>query len=161
MVVRERKAARVLLLDRSDRLLLFRGFDPAEPERTWWVAPGGGLDPGEDPRQAALRELREETGLTEAEVELGPVVAENLAVFSFDGRHYEQQQWFYLARTVRDRTHLDSSGCEPGERDQLTEARWWSVAELRGTTEQLYPQGLADLVAGLLKDGPPVLPVRL
>ena len=35
-----------------------------------WQWPQGGIDPGETPREAAWRELKEETGLTENEVEL-------------------------------------------------------------------------------------------
>ncbi|MBC7679310.1 MAG: NUDIX domain-containing protein, partial [Pseudorhodobacter sp.] len=59
-----RTAARVLLLDGRDRVLLFRGGDPHLPERgTWWFTPGGGLDPGEQTVDGAVRELFEETGL--------------------------------------------------------------------------------------------------
>ena len=29
----------------------------------WWMPPGGHIDPDEDPVQAVLREVREETGL--------------------------------------------------------------------------------------------------
>ncbi|GAB2740236.1 NUDIX hydrolase [Kitasatospora kifunensis] len=157
--VRRRVAARVLLLDAADRLLLFRGFDPAEPARTWWFTPGGGLEPGEDSRAAAHRELAEETALTG--IELGPVVAVDLALFSYDGERYEQHQTFHLARIRQTGPELDSSGSTSEERAQLREARWWTLAELRRTTEQVYPVRLAELLELLLEQGPPVHPVRL
>ena len=49
-----RQAARVVLLDDRDRVLLFRGFDPADPDRgSWWFTPGGGINPGESLEAAA------------------------------------------------------------------------------------------------------------
>src|SRR5699024_5779123 len=76
-----RRAARVLLLDDRDRLLLVRGHDVDDPGRTWWFTLGGGIDPGESAREAAVREVQEETGLRIAEGDLtGPVLTRS-AIF--------------------------------------------------------------------------------
>ncbi|MER8103618.1 NUDIX domain-containing protein [Kitasatospora sp. NPDC094016] len=156
MTAQRRRAARILLLDGQDRILLFLGSDPATPGEAWWFTPGGGLEPGEDVREAAARELVEETGLRGAD--LGPLVAYGTVSFSFQGRRYEQDQWFHLARTTD--TGLDHSGMGE-EHAQLLAARWWTVEELRGTAETVYPVGLADFLERLLAEGPPVAPVRL
>ncbi|MFJ9776641.1 NUDIX hydrolase [Kitasatospora sp. NPDC101157] len=157
MTAQRRRAARILLLDGLDRILLFLGADPAVPDETWWFTPGGGLEPGEDVREAAERELAEETGLRD--VDLGPLVAYGTVSFSFRGKRYEQEQWFHLARTTE--TGLDHSRMGEDEHAQLLAARWWTVEELRGTAETVYPAGLADFLGRLLAEGPPVDPVRL
>jgi 8-oxo-dGTP pyrophosphatase MutT (NUDIX family) len=53
-----RRAARVIMLDDNDRVLLAR-FEYGG--KHWWTAPGGGLDDGETHEQAARREVAEET----------------------------------------------------------------------------------------------------
>jgi len=65
----QRVAAYNLCMDESFRLLLCRLSDITE-RPGWWTLPGGGIDFGEDPEAGALRELREETGLTGRIVEL-------------------------------------------------------------------------------------------
>ena len=75
-----------------------------------WQMPQGGIDEGEDPRAAALRELEEEIGTARAEI-----VAESRGWFRYDlpqalagklwrGRWKGQRQkWFLMRFTGRDR----------------------------------------------------------
>ncbi len=142
----DRVAARVLLLDAQERVLLFRGLDPREPERgTWWLTPGGGLDPGETSAQGAARELAEETGLRVAPESLGEPVHERVAEFVFDGQAYRQREQFFV---VRVEAHaVDTAGFTALEVLAMPEHRWWTPDELRATDAVVYPEGLAGLLA--------------
>jgi hypothetical protein len=55
-----RASVRVMVLDGRGRLLLLNTRDPARPWFEWWELPGGGIEQGETPHDAALRELYEE-----------------------------------------------------------------------------------------------------
>jgi 8-oxo-dGTP pyrophosphatase MutT (NUDIX family) len=144
-----RCAARVLLVDAVGRLLLFRGSDPARPERgRWWFTPGGGLDPGETYAEGAVRELAEETGLRLTVTDVGQPVHADLIEFSFDGVWYRQEQQFFLVRVVAH--EVDTAGFSELERGSVDGHRWWSADELRGTGERCYPLGLAEVLARAL-----------
>ncbi|TVL94560.1 NUDIX hydrolase [Streptomyces sp. SAJ15] len=152
-----RRVARVVLLDRQDRILLLHGFEPDDPSSTWWFTPGGGLEGDESREQAARRELAEETGITE--VELGPVLWRRVCSFPFDGRRWDQDEWYYLGRT--ERTATETGGHTDLERRSVTGLRWWTYEELAATRETVYPTRLAGLLRTLLDEGPPASPVIL
>lgn len=63
----ERSAVRLVVLDADDCVLLFHTRDPTDPELgTWWELPGGGIELGETYVDAAIRGLREATGIARA-----------------------------------------------------------------------------------------------
>nr|WP_247601908.1 NUDIX domain-containing protein [Cellulomonas denverensis] len=145
-----RTAARVLLLDEADRVLLVRGHDVDQPERSWWFTVGGGLEPQESPRDGAIREVREETGLTlDPSALVGPVLTRS-AIFDFVAHRCRQDEEFFLARIPGDSV-LASDGWTALEASVLDEMRWWDLDELAGVRIEVFPEGLPDLVRPLLR----------
>jgi putative (di)nucleoside polyphosphate hydrolase len=60
----------VMLINPESLVWIGRRADKPNDEGSgqWWQMPQGGIDKGEDPAKAALRELYEETSVTSAEV---------------------------------------------------------------------------------------------
>ncbi len=139
----EREGARVLLLDDFGRLLVIKGHDPHEPTRSWWFTPGGGLDPGEEPRAAAARELLEETGHHLEPHALEGPVWERTAVFDFMSRPYIQHETFFVAR-LDSCTVLNSSALTESEEETIDEVTWLTHSELAVAAIEVFPARLRE-----------------
>ena len=149
--LRFRRAARVILLDDADRVLLLRGHDLDQPERSWWFTVGGGIDAGEDARTAAVREVREEAGLVLDPADLvGPVLTRS-AIFDFYAEHCRQDEVLYVARVPAAAfAAVDRAGWTDLELDVIDELRWWSLDDLDLVDLEVFPDRLVELVRGLL-----------
>lgn len=145
----ERQGARVLLLDERDRLLMARGHDADRPERSWWFTVGGGIDDGETPREAAARELFEETGIRLEPSDLVGPVLQRAAVFDFWAMPVRQDEVFFLAR-VGDVPALVVDGWTDVERDFMDELRWWDLDALEAQELEMFPARLVEVVRGLV-----------
>lgn len=141
--VRTRRAVRVIVVASNDRVLLFEDSDPGVPGVTWWVTPGGGMDPGETERQAAVREVAEETGYRLTEDELVGPLASRCVVHGYSDQVLTQQESFYLARVTM--FELDISAHTEEEQITLQGHRWWSREDIAGQSESIWPAQLLQL----------------
>ncbi|XUU60128.1 RNA pyrophosphohydrolase [Erythrobacter sp. HA6-11] len=104
-----RPCAGFMLVNSERRVFVGQRID--SKDNGAWQMPQGGIDPGEDHEQAALRELHEETGITASYVSVitrmrQPVrydLPDELMGKLWGGRYRGQEQFWFLGRfTGRD-----------------------------------------------------------
>jgi len=145
-----REAVRAVVLDRQNRVLLFKAFPDDARSRYFWITPGGGVASGESATVALQRELAEECGLLAAEI--GPLlwVRDHVFPMPHSGQPMRQRECFYLVRV--EQHEVDVSGWDDFERIFMGEDRWWTISEVQASNDEFAPHRLghflADLVAG-------------
>ncbi|WP_329012197.1 MULTISPECIES: bifunctional GNAT family N-acetyltransferase/NUDIX hydrolase [unclassified Streptomyces] len=136
-----RRAARTAVVAPDGAVFLFRQENVETGPH--WALPGGGIEPGESPREGAVRELAEETGWTD--LEPGPLLCTWEHDFTRAGVPVRQHEHVYVARGPRREPTapaLTTHGAEG-----ILDWRWWTPAELAGTAEPVWPPGLGRLLA--------------
>lgn len=141
---RSRRGVRLVVTDGTSVLLL-ADSDPGIPGSRWYVTPGGGIDEGESPADAALRELAEETGLRIAASELVGPVMERTAVHGYSDQILSQHELFYVVRHAV--FEPDPSGYTEAEKITLTGHVWLPLDAVATSDVPVWPAELAEVVA--------------
>lgn len=107
----------------------------AEGRGTWWQMPQGGIDEDEDPKRAALRELREETSIKSVEI-IGETpnwltydLPPHLVGKAWGGRYRGQRQKWFAVRFQGDEAEIDLGNPESPHAEFIA-WRWCTAAEL-------------------------------
>jgi len=107
----------------------------AEGPGSWWQMPQGGIDEGEDPRKAALREVWEETAMRSLEV-LGETqgwlnydLPPELIGVAWGGKYRGQRQKWFAMRFTGEETEIDI-GPRDGHAIEFRAWRWSPLDQL-------------------------------
>jgi 8-oxo-dGTP pyrophosphatase MutT (NUDIX family) len=141
-----RQTARVLPVDPEGRVLLLHGWDPHHPERPFWFTIGGAAEDGESLRDAAARELYEETRISVDPAQLGEPVAEQAIEFSWGGHHILQDQVFYAVLVTRAQAlGVSLEGLDQWEQATTDKYGWLAASDLEGDERPAHPD-IPDLI---------------
>lgn len=117
--------AGVAVID-GERALLIKRTNP--PHIGKWALPGGVLEAGEPPAEAAARELHEETGLHVTTSDLTLITGYAAAA---------PQGWYNAGYTYA--VQFDDVTGEPTAGGDASDVRFWSIDEIRASEQELRP----------------------
>lgn len=133
-----RPCAGLMVLNRDGLAFIGRRLDgPEHIDATHvWQMPQGGIDPGEEPYPAALRELHEETNIRSVE-RLGEIaewlsydIPREIVGQAWKGQYRGQTQKWYALRFVGDESEIDIAHPAGGHKPEFIEWRWEPIQNL-------------------------------
>lgn len=142
-----RRNVRLVLLNERAELLMMK---IELPDRSFWCTIGGGIEPNETYEQAAHREVKEEIGFDNADLDIGPVIWQGEHLLERNGVLMRHQEQFVLASTQREQ--LSAEHMTDEEKTVVKAFRWWSLSDLKTTSEFIVPPSLVRHLELILED---------
>ena len=153
-----RRGVGIVLVNSRGRVFVAQRIDT---KATAWQMPQGGIDKGETPRAAALRELREEIGTANARV-IGVTrtwlrydLPDDLRSKVWGGKYRGQEQKWFLMRFTGSDADIDLETEHP----EFMAWKWLPFTQLPrvivGFKREIYKkvvEAFKDKVAGLIKE---------
>jgi 8-oxo-dGTP pyrophosphatase MutT (NUDIX family) len=146
----ERDAVRVVLTDGGGRVLLFHAVTSDVGPAGWWELPGGGIHDGESYLDAAVREVREETGLLLDPAMFGPPSWRRDSTWRSRGLRRLQHELVVGAQIPGQRPAIRTDGMTANELEVYVDVRWWELADILASNERFYPGRLPELLPAFL-----------
>jgi putative (di)nucleoside polyphosphate hydrolase len=136
LITAYRPCVGVMLLNAQGLVWIGRRFQKQNDDGVghWWQMPQGGIDAGEEPAAAAMRELEEETAVRSAEIIAEAPdwynydLPEHLIGHSWKGKYRGQtQKWFAMHFTGQD---SEINLAPPGHKQEFNQWRWAKMTEM-------------------------------
>jgi 8-oxo-dGTP pyrophosphatase MutT (NUDIX family) len=147
----ERSAVRLIVLDARERVLLLHTRDlSSENFGSAWELPGGGIEPGESLFDAALRELREETGLLLDRAYPLRATWHRDVTYDYRGERRLQHEAIAIVRFDSAVPPIVTTSRVGFEAEDHFEYRWWTQEEIVSSSELFFPRSLPLQLARVL-----------
>ena len=155
---RSREAVRAMLLTEDGQVLMLR---LKNPRGVFWIAPGGGIDAGENDHEALHRELYEETGLVQPDI--GPLIWTRQTTYILDEHtpyavEIFQSERFFLVPVTQFAAHAENMPQET-ERDWFEGFGWLNANDIESSAERILPTQLGRYLRLLISEGAPSEPI--
>jgi putative (di)nucleoside polyphosphate hydrolase len=133
-----RRCVGIMVINRAGLAFIGRRIDGPEHIDAVhsWQMPQGGIDPGEEPYPAALRELREETNIRSVE-RIGEIdswlkydIPREIVGQAWKGKYRGQKQKWFALRFTGDESEIDVQHPDGAQEAEFTAWRWEPIKNL-------------------------------